>query len=95
MEATRKASTSRRAAKGLAALVLGVLTLASSGCASVIGTVIKPEPYIGTRFDVSELGKNPGLGGGALLVTDLPFSFVMDTILLPVTIPSLAKIPNH
>lgn len=80
----------------LASLLL--LTLLLNGCASVIMTFGPPEPrvYAGTRFDAGvagagglcESGNCPFATEVMPFVIDLPFSFALDTLFLPYTIPS-------
>lgn len=59
-----------------------------AGCGTLANT-FEPEPenkiYVGVRADLGAVGH-----GGLL---DLPFSFVLDTLLLPYTIPK--TIANH
>lgn len=66
-----------------------------SGCGSFVGravsdNVVGGPPYIGVRLDLralTETRKDPGNSdvlSAPLAILDIPFSFCLDTILLPV-----------
>jgi len=73
-----------------------------SGCASIIcSACINPEgrpcsttppPYVGVAGDLHTLFTNDvPFYAKPLVLIDLPFSFVMDTVLLPIMIPNYIK----
>jgi len=67
------------------------LLFSCSGCLSINGIMNDEEKmiYIGVRTDaeaISYFGKDES-GWGLLGLIDLPLSLVMDTVLLPYTIP--------
>jgi uncharacterized protein YceK len=64
-----------------AALALGLLML--GGCGSILNLGIHPEIYGGVRYDLEVHGSSCMPIGP--LYCDIPFSFVLDTALLPVT----------
>ncbi|MBI3723815.1 YceK/YidQ family lipoprotein [bacterium] len=70
------------------------MTLASTGCGSLLATSLEPRPYAGTRGEVellSRIGTRSVVADGVLLV-DMPLTVAMDTVLLPITIPeAIAK----
>ena len=67
--------------------------MTSPGCMTIMRLPEFPEPpqiYGGVRFNISSWGDS--LHGSramvvALMIMDFPFSFVLDTALLPLTIP--------
>ena len=74
------------------ALVLGVLLVALPGCWMQNGTIHQgtqaygPATYGGVRMDAVILGADHTSGASkAMAVIDLPFSFVFDTLLLPIS----------
>ena len=69
--------------KRLAVLVLGSV-LSLSGCASVFGTACDPVPYAGLQVASQIAGSDP------LVLIDMPASFALDTLLLPITVPYAA-----
>lgn len=81
-----------RSRAGLRLLAL-CAALALGGCGT-IGSLASPwsykEPskiYGGVRNDWSEIGQETGpCRPGPLLIVDLPFSFALDTLLLPITV---------
>ena len=77
-----------------ATVILGILALAVAlqGCGTMI-SIAEPHcmeaqfgPYSGVSWDVRQMD-TPSTLGAILLCLDLPVSFVMDTILLPVSLP--------
>jgi uncharacterized protein YceK len=78
------------------AAVLGALValLPMTGCGTVMGWAEegRPRPYIGTIVDTYVCWGLDEFAYAAFGVVDLPFSFVFDTLLLPVSLPlSLAR----
>ncbi len=75
-------------------LVAGLALVATSGCMT-LDTQLNPaydgpQIYSGTRKDLEIFGPaflNLSIGWMLIVLVDLPFSFVADTVLLPVTIP--------
>ena len=70
---------------------MAIVLFSCSGCLSINGIMNDEEKlvYIGVRTDakaISYLGKNEP-GWGLMGLIDLPLSLVMDTVLLPYTIP--------
>lgn len=66
---------------GLTAVLLAFLT----GCGSIINFVEGPQVYGGTQYDWHHF-RHPGdLFSMTFAMYDLPFSFALDTLLLPVT----------
>lgn len=67
-----------------ATFVLVLLT----GCASVVGTLTQPSPYIGVKIDAEGASRWSAVDWPTAVWTccDLPFSAVLDTILLPFTV---------
>jgi len=71
--------------------ILGILALGTlpTGCMSLVGLFgegMWNQPYCGVVGDVVLMRR---YGGGAhVLIADVPFSAVMDTALLPMTIPA-------
>lgn len=59
--------------------LISTVILNLSGCASTIGHVVNPCPYSGVKLDVKSWH-----AVGPLVILDLPFSAVMDTVLLPI-----------
>jgi uncharacterized protein YceK len=74
--------------KKLLALLAVSSLIAGTGCATMwamplTGAAI---PYVGTIVDVAGIGNARNDAGlAALALADLPFSFALDTALLPVT----------
>lgn len=71
----------------LSSLLVGVALLAP-GCCSMVFTLERPAPYAGARGVVREfpLATPGGMEWvNALVVIDLPFTIVLDTVLLPFT----------
>ena len=73
-------------------LVAFLAVLANTGCASAVYTVKYGEPYGGTIWDTAvavgtccKLPQSPGWR--ILAAIDLPFSVVLDTALLPYSVP--------
>lgn len=72
-------------------LLAAAVTTTGPGCMSVAGLVMDasldraPKPFAGTRIDVAEIAR----GGGypLLAAIDLPFSFTVDTVVLPFILP--------
>lgn len=70
---------------GLLGMLLALVLAITPGCGSLFCTALEPLPYSGTRAEVSALAQQgPPLPVGFLLL-DLPFTFVVDTALLPFT----------
>lgn len=68
-------------------LALAALVLNLGGCGTFIGTEERGFcPYRGVDEDCKQVSRNFH-DGGLLFVFDLPFSFAVDTVMLPVTIP--------
>src|SRR5688572_25564212 len=70
--------------------ILGLIILGASptGCMSLVGTFGEGgwnRPYCGVLGDVVLMRRYRG--GAYILLADVPFSAVMDTALLPITIP--------
>ncbi|WP_416068874.1 YceK/YidQ family lipoprotein [Pseudomonas protegens] len=57
---------------------MGLIWLSQSGCASSLGHLHDPCPYTGVQLDLKSWDVV-----GPLMIIDLPFSAVMDTVLLP------------
>ena len=55
-----------------------MILLSLSGCASSLGHIFNPCPYTGVKLDLKSWDVV-----GPLMIIDLPFSAVMDTVLLP------------
>lgn len=67
-------------------LVLTALLLAS-GCGTIIGTEERGIcPYRGVDEDCKRISRDFH-DGGFLFVLDLPLSFAVDTVMLPISIP--------
>jgi uncharacterized protein YceK len=79
----------------LSRLILGAVTASLlCGCATVVSRRLEPEAgaYSGVKLD-TQVAKN-GVSGnstemllGSICLIDAPFSAVLDTALLPITIP--------
>lgn len=73
------------------ALLLG-LSFGLSGCGSILNLACDNKPYGGVASDLDDLspkrGGDSSIGGKVFGVVDLPFSFVVDTVTLPYTLPS-------
>lgn len=68
-------------------LALGFVLMASlQGCMSTWATLNSPSPYCGIRFAVMNLESHIDAPTFALILADMPFSFVLDTALLPITV---------
>ncbi len=73
--------------------VLGVmaaaLIAATSGCASVGGTIFTSakSPYVGVAVDAEVIAHSEPQWK-LVALADLPFSTAVDTVLLPVTLPT-------
>jgi uncharacterized protein YceK len=82
----RKRATDMRRIFG-ALLLAG--TVASTGCASGIGTLMTEgrNPYVGVCLDAAFIAENPAHDPGLTLLAmaDFPLSFATDTLMLPVT----------
>lgn len=83
----------RRSRVGRAAAAL-LLALGASACMAIDTQTNKsyrgPLVYSGTRYDLSGAGDalvDFNIGWLMFLLADLPFSFLADTVMLPVTIP--------
>lgn len=78
------------------AAAFALAMLPSAGCASLVVTPLTLKPYSGVRTDAAIIA--PGKCSAAcyslsralmpFAIIDLPLSFVVDTALLPVTIPA-------
>ena len=77
-------------------LLLSISLLAPSGCTSIYNLsgggpqFPGPSVYGGTRMNFWVLSQEGAIHGGMqflLALIDLPLSFVLDTLLLPITIP--------
>jgi uncharacterized protein YceK len=67
-------------------LILGGMLL-TTGCGTIGTLMVKPEPYSGTRAVAQACGREPSkCDCGWLFGLDLPFSFALDTVVLPFTI---------
>lgn len=69
-----------------AVLLLALATLVAPGCASVLARSLRPDdaPYVGARSGWEEVtGPNRQVSERAFFALDLPFSAVLDTVLLP------------
>ncbi len=76
------------AARRLVALLAAFALVSGSGCASTLATGYTKAavPFVGTFIDGYIVGTAPRAPGyAALALLDLPFSFALDTVLLPVT----------
>lgn len=80
--------------RSVGAGAIALLALTTSACMTIDTQTNKgyhgPLVYSGTRFDASTLGEsfiNLSIGGMMFALVDIPFSFLLDTVLLPVTIP--------
>ena len=69
------------------------LTLAMALSLTACGTISSmnnPGPYSGVRENAAAINGERGLGAAIMwpiAVIDMPFSFLFDTVLLPVTVP--------
>ena len=69
------------------------MTLAMALSLTACGTISSmnhPGPYSGVRENAAAINGERGLGATIMwpiVVIDMPFSFVFDTVLLPVTVP--------
>ena len=71
-------------------VLLSVLSL--SGCGTLASAPHSGfGPYSGTRAILQALGSGPLEPAHLLLLLDLPFSFVADTLLLPVGISAVCR----
>jgi uncharacterized protein YceK len=67
------------------ALLIGVLLF--GGCGTIINLSDEPKIYGGLRYDVTQVGM--GLRRcepGCWMIPDVPFSLVLDTVVLPFTV---------
>lgn len=65
-------------------LALGVVL---GGCGTIGNLSDDPKIYGGLRNDIEEVGRPTGpCNPGFLMACDVPFSFVLDTVLLPFTV---------
>lgn len=62
----------------LRAIVAALVAGGMSGCASSLGHMYGPCPYVGVQLDFESWD-----AVGPLMIIDLPFSAAMDTVLLP------------
>lgn len=62
----------------LRAVLLTLVAVSLSGCASALGHMFHPCPYTGVQLDLASWD-----AVGPLMIVDLPFSAVLDTLLLP------------
>ena len=83
-----------KCARSVRAGAVALLALTASACMAIDTQTNKgykgPLVYSGTRYDASVLGNafvDLSIGGMMFALIDLPFSFLVDTVLLPVTIP--------
>lgn len=73
-----------------AAMLITALLLSASGCCGIMTRIGTPPeghyPYIGVAADLEMMRRDPCLGHmlAPLGIIDLPFSLVVDTVLLPV-----------
>lgn len=67
-------------------LVAGALVM-GSGCASIGSTVAAPEPYGGVRIDARHVGCGVPVVT-AISIADIVPSAVLDTLVLPYTLPA-------
>lgn len=65
------------------AMGLAVVLLSTNGCASSLGHLFGPCPYVGVQLDAKSWDV-----AGPLIFLDMPFSAVMDTVLLPLDLAS-------
>lgn len=61
------------------AILFAFVLLSVSGCASSLGHLFDPCPYTGVQLDLKSWDVV-----GPLMIVDLPFSAVLDTVLLPI-----------
>lgn len=80
----RSCTTRRPSVLIQCALVFGLFA-ASGGCGSIIGTSLHVVPYAGVQADAFRVRGGGILGVAAVI--DFPFSGVVDTVLLPFTVP--------
>lgn len=59
-------------------VALALVALGTNGCASSLGHMFGPCPYTGVQLDVASWDVVV-----PLMIVDLPFSAVLDTVLLP------------
>ncbi len=60
------------------AISVALVVLGTGGCASSFGHLMNPCPYTGVQLDIASWDVV-----GPLMIVDLPFSAVLDTVLLP------------
>jgi len=61
--------------------------VALGGCGTLGSLSDDPRIYGGLRNDIEEVGRGTGpCNPGFLMACDVPFSFVLDTVLLPFTV---------
>lgn len=75
--------------RAIALLMAATLALAAAGCGT-ISDMTKGEDgqriYGGVRHDAGMIGSGNQQAARVLGVLDFPFSFILDTVLLPVTL---------
>jgi uncharacterized protein YceK len=92
----------------LTATLIASLMLFSSGCMSIGSDFFCDDrPYQGTKFGIIMIGDylsggqatdewgKWGIGVFVLLTIDLPFSFVVDTVRLPIDVIEISKYPKY
>ncbi|MBG5586861.1 YceK/YidQ family lipoprotein [Pseudomonas aeruginosa] len=62
----------------LQVFTIACAAISLSGCASSLGHLMNPCPYTGVQLDIASWDVV-----GPLMIVDLPFSAVLDTVLLP------------
>lgn len=79
--------------RAIAVALLGVGLVGSSGCHSIVSTGYHgPRAYGGVRCVADNLSKRSNEGPIVFwFMADLPLSFAVDTVMLPVTIPCEAR----
>ena len=71
-------------------LPVAIILLMLSGCWSVTKTTTDPRPYAGVRSWAETFNHfdHAGMVVAVLTLPDVPLSFMLDTLLLPFTLPS-------
>ncbi|MBI3856077.1 MAG: YceK/YidQ family lipoprotein [Planctomycetes bacterium] len=65
-------------------LLAGALLL--GGCGTFANLGDQPQIYGGLRYDIKDLGNTGPCSTALISCVDVPFSLVLDTVLLPVTL---------
>ncbi|MGE0709823.1 MAG: YceK/YidQ family lipoprotein [Planctomycetota bacterium] len=79
-------------ASGLRAALLAAALLLPAGCATMNQIDAQeqgPAVFGGLRYGIGQFGEDHAEGGDlAMVILDLPFSFVLDIVALPFSIPN-------